>query len=87
MEIKFTPQAIKDIEFWKKSGNNKIQNKITSLLKSIKQTPILGIGKPEKLKHDLSCCWSRRIDKEHRIVYQVFDKNNTVEIHSLKGHY
>jgi toxin YoeB len=31
----------------------------------------LGIGKPEPLQHDFACCWSRRIDREHRIVYRV----------------
>ena len=33
--------------------------------------PFTGIGKPEPLRHQLSGCWSRRIDREHRLVYQV----------------
>ncbi len=44
-----------------------------------------GIGKPEPLKHNLSGCWSRRINQEHRIIYEVTD--NKMLIHSLKGHY
>jgi toxin YoeB len=46
----------------------------------------LGIGKPEALKHELSGKWSRRINNEHRLVYEVIE-NNIIVIHSLKGHY
>lgn len=44
-----------------------------------------GTGKPEALKHNLSGKWSRRINYEHRLVYEVFD--DYVVIHSLKDHY
>jgi toxin YoeB len=44
-----------------------------------------GIGKPEKLKHNLTGLWSRRISQEHRIVYEIMDEK--ILIHSLKGHY
>ncbi|WP_233244144.1 Txe/YoeB family addiction module toxin [Brumimicrobium oceani] len=46
-----------------------------------------GTGKPEQLKHELSGYWSRRINKEHRIVYEVFEEENKVVVLSLKGHY
>jgi Txe/YoeB family toxin of toxin-antitoxin system len=46
---------------------------------------VRGIGKPETLKYNLTGCWSRRINKEHRIVYEVFD--DKIIVHSLKGHY
>ncbi|MDZ4666097.1 MAG: Txe/YoeB family addiction module toxin [Bacteroidota bacterium] len=52
---------------------------------AIEQNHFDGIGKPEPLKHNLSGCWSRRINQEHRIVYEVTD--NKILIHSLKGHY
>ncbi len=84
MELAFSPDAISDIEYWKWSGNKAIQNKITSLLRSIADTPFEGIGKPEPLKNELSGKWSRRIDREHRLVYSVSDK---VYIHSIRGHY
>lgn len=71
MEIEFKTGALYDIEFWKRSGNKKIQNRITTLLKSIVSTPESGIGKPGKLKGDLSGFWSRRINKEHRIIYKL----------------
>ncbi|QIY84656.1 Txe/YoeB family addiction module toxin [Chryseobacterium sp. NEB161] len=85
MEIEFTKQAVKDLEFWKKSGNKLIQKKISEILKSIQENPYEGIGKPEALKYSLTGSWSRRINLEHRIVYEVID--DIIFIESLKGHY
>ncbi|WP_396168623.1 Txe/YoeB family addiction module toxin [Flavobacterium sp.] len=70
-----------------KSGNKSIQKKINLLLFSIQETPYSGIGKPEALKHRLSGLWSRRIDKEHRLVYEIDEELNTIIVHSLRGHY
>jgi toxin YoeB len=85
MEIEYTLQAREDIDFWKKSGNASILKKIRKLIETITQNPFEGIGKPEALKYNLTGCWSRRINKEHRIVYEVFD--DKIIVHSLKGHY
>ena len=71
--------------FWKKSGNGQIQMRISLLILSIQQTPFEGIGKPEPLKHNLSGKWSRRIDKEHRLVYAVDEQR--IIIISLLHHY
>ncbi|MCF8358245.1 MAG: Txe/YoeB family addiction module toxin [Prolixibacteraceae bacterium] len=87
MEIKYKTGALDDIEFWKQSGNKKIQKRITALIKSIALTPETGIGKPEKLKEDLSGYWSRRINKEHRLIYKLDYTSNVATIFSLKGHY
>jgi toxin YoeB len=87
MEIEFKTGALNDIEFWRRSGNKKIHNRITTLLKSIASTPESGIGKPEKLKGDLSGFWSRRINKEHRIIYKLDNSSQIATIYSLKGHY
>jgi toxin YoeB len=86
MEIKYTSEALEDLAFWKKSGNKIIQKKITALLEDIEKHPFEGIGKPEALKYDLLGKWSRRINLEHRIVYEVKD-TETILISSLKGHY
>jgi len=87
MEINFKQGAIDDIEYWKRTGNKKIHSKISELLISIALTPEDGIGKPDKLKGNLSGFWSRRIDKEHRIVYKIDKEEQKVTIISLKGHY
>ena len=59
MEIIYAPAAQEDIQFWKKSGDKKVLNRITALIQSIEDTPFSGIGKPEPLKYDLHGCWSR----------------------------
>ncbi|WP_395064748.1 Txe/YoeB family addiction module toxin [Flavobacterium sp.] len=89
MEIRYTPDALKDLEFWKKSGNKIIQKRIVLLIEDISKHPFSGIGKPEALKYELSGKWSRRINSEHRIIYQVINENiiDILEILSLKGHY
>lgn len=74
-----------DIQFWKKSGNPAIQKKIQLLLQDIVNNPYTGIGKLEPLKYELKNKWSRRINQEHRLVYEIRDE--VLHIHSLKGHY
>jgi toxin YoeB len=87
MEVKLLEEAEEHLLFWKKSGNISIQKKIQQLLRSIEESPQAGIGKPEPLKYNLSGLWSRRINKEHRLVYEIDEENNQIVIHSLKGHY
>jgi len=87
MEIIYSEEAQKDIEYWKKSGDKSIQSKIQQLLYAIQQDPFTGIGKPEALKHNLSGLWSRRISREHRLIYQMLENKQIIKIHSLKGHY
>lgn len=71
MEIIYSQQAQSDIKFWLKSGNKKIQAKITQLINAIQKDPFNGIGKPEALKYELNGKWSRRIDEEHRLIYEM----------------
>ncbi|MFC6097358.1 Txe/YoeB family addiction module toxin [Flavobacterium qiangtangense] len=89
MQIEFSEKAKKDLDFWIKSGNKAIVNKIYSLIEDIQIHPFEGIGKPEPLKYKLSGVWSRRINQEHRIIYQVTEENTIeiLDILSLKGHY
>lgn len=85
MQIILMPEAKADLDFWIKSGNKPVLKKITQLLESVSTTPYEGIGKPEPLKYNLMGCWSRRIDQEHRIVYEVH--SDKIIVLSLKGHY
>jgi toxin YoeB len=89
MEVIYSPKAVEDLKYWKRSGNKIIQKKITGLIEAIQQNPYEGIGKPEPLKHNLSGAWSRRINHEHRLVYEINERNEIVilDILSLKGHY
>ncbi len=85
MEIIFEPQAKSDLDFWVKTGNKIILKKIAQLIKSIKVTPFDGIGKPEPLKYSLSGAWSRRINQELRLVYEITDLY--IVVLSARGHY
>ena len=85
MEVILFDQARKDIVYWKTSGQTLIMKKITSLLNDIQKHPYDGIGKPEELKHELSGWWSRRINKEHRLIYKVV--NNEIHVLSMSYHY
>jgi len=85
MEVELTLDAQKQLDEWKKSGNKRIQRKISQLIDSIINTPFSGIGKPEALKHNWTGFWSRRINEKHRLVYQVL--NDKIIIVQLKYHY
>jgi toxin YoeB len=83
--LRFSEQAKEDIRQHKKSGNKSVVNKITLLLEELVRHPFTGSGKPEPLKHNLYGAWSRRINREHRLVYEVTEA--IVFILSVKGHY
>jgi len=85
VEVILLPLAQEDVEYWKKSGNKQVEQKITNLIKAIVESPFTGIGNPEALKHELVGKWSRRINKEHRIVYEV--EGEKIIIHQLRFHY
>lgn len=84
-QLNFSQQAQNDIAFYKKTGNKVVLKKLLLLLSEINENPYSGTGKPEALRYNLTGLWSRRINKEHRLVYEVLD--NQVLIHSAKGHY
>jgi toxin YoeB len=85
MELRLTEDAKEDIKFFTRSGQQDIVKKIEKLPFSIQESPFAGIGKPEPLKYQHSGKWSRRINYEHRLVYQVIGE--TIIIYSAKGHY
>ena len=45
--------------------------RIVKLVEAIQREPFVGLGEPEPLRHELAGYWSRRIDREHRLVYEV----------------
>ncbi len=83
-KIVLTATAREDLAFWEEA-NPKIIQKINKILESILIDPESGIGKPEKLKYELSGAWSRRINHKDRMVYQIRD--NTVIVLQLRHHY
>jgi toxin YoeB len=83
--LDFTKQAQEDIAFHKKSGNKSVLIKLAALLHELAEHPFTGTGKPEALRYQLSGLWSRRINGEHRLVYEVLE--DAVVVHRVRGHY
>jgi toxin YoeB len=82
--LEFDPNGFEDLAWWIEKDRKKAL-RIIKLIKEVQRDPFTGTGKPEPLKHELSGCWSRRIDKEHRLVYQV--KDNKIRILACRYHY
>jgi toxin YoeB len=70
MRITFSQNSWEDYISWQ-SEDRKMHKKTNELIKDIQKTPYNGLGKPEALKYDLSGYWSRRIDREHRLVIRL----------------
>jgi toxin YoeB len=83
-ELHFMPKAWQDLAWWLQNDIKKVK-KIYALLENTCQTPFTGLGQPEALKSNYAGYWSRRINREHRIVYKV--EASQIVVHSLYGHY
>ncbi len=82
--ITFSKNAWDEYQSWQKE-DKKMVAKINELIRDIQRTPYEGIGKPEPLRYDLAGFWSRRIDLEHRLVYQY--REDQLLIYSCRYHY
>jgi toxin YoeB len=58
--------------------------RVNRLIRAAARDPATGTGKPERLSGDLSGCWSRRIDQEHRLVHTV--DGDQLVILQARGH-
>ena len=84
MNLIFEPTAWEKFLDWQETDKATVR-KINALIKECLRHPFEGTGKPEPLKGDLAGLWSRRIDREHRLVYRVTD--NALEIVRCRYHY
>lgn len=82
--LEFDPAAFEDLSWWVENGRKKAL-RIIKLIKEVQRNPFEGMGQPERLKHELSGCWSRRIDQEHRLVYEVLETK--IRILACRYHY
>ena len=72
MKLVFAERAWEDYLYWQ-AQDQKMLERANVLIRECQRTPFSGIGKPEPLRGDLSGWWSRRIDRELRLVYRVKD--------------
>jgi toxin YoeB len=84
MKLVFVEESWEDYLYWQKTDKQKLK-KINELLIDIMRSPFEGIGKPEPLKYKFAGFWSRRIDNEHRLIYQVTE--DSILIAKCRFHY
>jgi len=84
MRLIFSENAWEDYTSWQ-TDDKKILKKINKLIIEIQRSPYEGTGKPEPLKFDLTGLWSRRIEREHRIVYSI--EGDDLLIYACRYHY
>jgi len=82
--LEFDPSAFEDFAWWINQDRKKAL-RVIRLIQETQNDPFGGIGKPEPLRHELAGCWSKRIDDEHRLVYQVLE--NKIRILACRYHY
>lgn len=83
MNLAFTAQGWEDYESW--VDQRKVLTRINTLIGEAGRSAGEGTGKPERLRGDLSGYGSRRIDREHRLVYSVL--GDTVTVVQCRFHY
>ena len=84
MKIVWAPGAWQDYLYWARA-DVRVRDKINSLIDDIQRHPFTGLGKPEPLKRNLKGFWSRRISREHRLVYRV--EAGVLQIAQCRFHY
>lgn len=88
MKIVFWPTAWDDYLYWQ-AEDAKLLDRVNALLREITRDPFRGTGKPEPLGQNMSGWWSRRINREHRLVYRVTGKGDAqaLEVAQCRYHY
>ena len=71
-EAVFDPAFLEDLTYWTRTDRKRALRAL-KLVDAVLRDPFGGLGKPERLRGELAGRWSRRIDTEHRLVYQVTD--------------
>jgi toxin YoeB len=84
VRIIFSESAREDYIYWQ-SNDRKVLKRVNELIKNICREPLEGLGNPEQLRHELCGYWSRRIDREHRLVYKI--DADTVILVQCRYHY
>ena len=80
----FHPECLEDLQWWIKT-DRKIALRAFKLIEATLRDPLIGIGKPERLKYLDENTWSRRLTQEHRLVYHVSDER--IDFLQARYHY
>ncbi|WP_293789964.1 Txe/YoeB family addiction module toxin [uncultured Pedobacter sp.] len=85
--VEVEKQAKKELAIQYKSGDRASIKRINQIFIELSEHPEIGIGKPERLKFDLSGFWSRQINRKDRLIYKIEENIVTVTVISALGHY
>ncbi len=86
--VLLSEQAKTEIAVIKRSGDKPTLKKIANLLVELQEHPRTGTGQVEHLKHFVfEETWSRRINKQYRMIYEIHDMEVYVSVVSLRSHY
>ncbi len=85
--IRIERQAAKELMQIRRTGRNSDIAKVEKIFLELAEHPESGSGNPEKLKHNLSGFWSRRINKKDRLIYKINESEVLVIVLSALGHY
>jgi toxin YoeB len=72
VKLIFHAQAWEDYVHWQQTDRKTLE-RLNLLIEECTRTPFAGVGKPEPLRGALAGWWSRRLTKEHRLVYRASD--------------
>lgn len=88
MKLVFSSRAWDDYLAWQGDDRRGL-DRVNALIKEAMRDPFRGTGKPEPLSGNLSGWWSRRINREHRLIYRVSGKDEAqaLEIAQCRYHY
>ena len=80
-------KAQAEIKYLYKLGERSIIRKLETILQELMDHPTTGTGKVEPLRGNFAGCWSRRLNRKHRIVYEINDSTVSVFVISVQSHY
>lgn len=88
MKLVFSKDAWSDYLYWLENDRQSLA-RLNEIIRDVRRSPFSGIGKPQPLVGDLKGWWSRRITREHRLIYRVSGKDDdqAIEIAACRLHY
>jgi len=84
VKLVWASEAWSDYQHWCRH-DGRMRDRVNALIEDVQRNPFRGLGKPEPLKRNLAGWWSRRITREHRLVYRV--KGGELQIAQCRYHY
>lgn len=86
MLLTWTPPAWDEYLYWQ-ATDKRVVKRINELIRDALRNPFDGLGKPDPLRFELAGCWSRRINKEDRLIYLLDEQGTVLIVLQCRYHY